>query len=68
MDDHSKEIRRGKTKKILNRAVIFFGEFSHCGESLKKKENGKIRFNYCESGKKKAQKMENFDKVYRLQN
>jgi hypothetical protein len=38
MDDHSKEIWSGETKEILYRAVIFLGDFSHCGykENLKK--------------------------------
>jgi hypothetical protein len=63
MDGHSKEIRSGKTKEILYRAVIFLGEFSHC-DQIVFEEIGKIRCN----SKKNAQKMEKIDKVYKSQN
>jgi hypothetical protein len=41
-----------KTKEILYTAVIFLGEFSHCGYKIFFEEIGKIRFNSLSSREK----------------
>ncbi len=56
-----------KTKEILYRAVIFLGEFSHCGYKFFLKKLRKFVL-IVWVREKNAQKMEKMDNVYKLQN
>jgi hypothetical protein len=58
---------KSRVEKPLYRAVIFLREFSHCGYKFFYEEIGKIRFTTAKS-RKKWEKMEKINKVYKPQN